>query len=96
MPATVPSAEMWRAIRQGVAGRVSIPDKKAGILVQSEGENFRVIRNGPLSIWGGWLMLAMVVLLACSSRLRGRIRVDDGFCGQTIERFNGLTASRIG
>ena len=35
------NAEMWRAIRQGIQGKVSIPDKKAGVLVQSEGEEWR-------------------------------------------------------
>lgn len=89
-PAIVPSAEMWRDIRQGVEGRVSIPDKQAGVLVQSEGDNFRALRNGPLSVWGGWLMLGVVVVLALFFTLRGRIRVDHGFCGRTVERFNVL------
>ncbi len=34
-------AELWRAVRKGVTGTVSIPDKKAGVLVQSEGDNWR-------------------------------------------------------
>ncbi|MGI9386996.1 MAG: hypothetical protein ACR2OX_06165, partial [Methyloligellaceae bacterium] len=46
------SSEMWRAVRKGVKGTVSIPDKKAGQLVQSEGDNWRAKRNGPLSTWG--------------------------------------------
>ena len=30
--------EMWKKVREGLSGQVSIPDKKAGQLVQSDGE----------------------------------------------------------
>jgi len=89
-PAIVPSADMWRDIRQGAQGRVSIPDRQAGVLVQSEGENFRALRNGPLSVWGGWMMLGVIVVLALFFAIRGRVRVDHGFCGRTVERFGVL------
>jgi len=89
-PDNLPRADMWRSVREGAAGRVTIPDQKAATLVQSEGENFRAFRNGPLSVWGGWMMLAMVVVLAIFFALRGRIKVEDGFSGHTIERFNFL------
>ena len=84
------SAENWRAIRQGVEGYVSIPDKKAGVLVQSEGDNLRAFRNGPLSVWGGWGMLAVIVLAGLFFLVRGRIKVEAGLSGRTIERFNAL------
>jgi len=87
-PNVVPRADMWRSVRQGTAGRVTIPDQKAAVLVQSEGENFRAFRNGPLSVWGGWMMLAMIVVLGIYYALRGRIRIEEGFSGHTIERFN--------
>src|SRR3546814_817359 len=50
-------AEIWRQVRKGLQGTVSIPNKEAGILIQSEGENWRAIRNGPLSTWGVWLQI---------------------------------------
>lgn len=84
------NAEMWRGVRQGVQGYVSIPDKKAGVLVQSEGEAWRNWRNGPVSTWGSWAILGMVVVLALFFALRGRIRLEHGWAGRTIERFSGL------
>lgn len=81
-------AQIWRMIRQGHQGTVSIPDAKAGVLVQSEGDNWRAVRNGPVSIYGAWLLLAMVVFLALFFALRGRIKVEKGLSGQKIERFN--------
>lgn len=80
-------SEMWRDVRSGVVGQVSIPDKQAGVLVQSGGESFRSFRNGPLSEWGGWAMLGIFVLLGLFYATRGRIRIDAGQSGRTVLRF---------
>jgi formate dehydrogenase subunit gamma len=86
----ISQTEIWRAVRKGIEGQVSIPDKKAGVLVQSEGDNLRAFRNGPLSLYGAWLLLVSVVLIALFFALRGRIKIDAGPSGQTVERFDAL------
>jgi formate dehydrogenase subunit gamma len=83
-------SDFWRAIRQGGQGMVSIPNEQAGVLIQSEGENWRAIRNGPLSTYGVWAMLGMIALLALFFALRGRVRIEHGRSGRVIERFNGV------
>ncbi len=83
-------AELWRAIRNGVQGSVNIPDKMAGVMVQSDGESWRAFKNGPLSQFGGWLLLAVIVVLVLFRVVRGQIKIDAGPSGQTIERFNAL------
>ncbi|MFN0262991.1 formate dehydrogenase subunit gamma [Tepidamorphus sp. 3E244] len=80
-------SEQWRDIRRGVQGTVSIPDKKAGVLVQSEGENWRNVRNGPVSTYSVWVIAGMIILLAVFFLIRGRIRIDAGKAGVTINRF---------
>lgn len=83
-------SEIWRAIRRGAQGNVSIPDKKAAYMIQSEGESWRAIRNGPLSVYGVWMIFGVIALLALFFVIRGRIKVDHGLSGKTILRFNGL------
>ncbi len=83
-------SDLWRTLRRGVQGKVSFTDKQKGVAIQSEGDNWRAVRNGPLSVFGGWLMLAMIVVLAVFFAVRGRIRVDAGLSGRTVERFNTL------
>lgn len=83
-------SDEWRQIRQGVQGYVSIPDKQAGVLIQSEGENWRALRNGPLSSWGAWLLLGVIAVLALFFALRGRIKLQSGWSGMLIERFNSI------
>lgn len=85
-----PQTDFWRAIRQGEQGTVSGPDKKAGQLIQSEGDNWRTMRNGPLSVYGAQIMIGMCLLLAVFFLLRGRVMIDHGWSGWTIRRFNGL------
>ena len=69
-------------------GSVSIPNAQAGQLIQSEGDNWRAVRNGPVTVYGAWAMLGIVALIALFFAVRGRIRIDAGPSGTTIERFN--------
>jgi formate dehydrogenase subunit gamma len=82
--------EMWKRVRGGLQGQVSIPDKKAGQLVQSDGESWRNLRNGPLPMYGLWSMVGVVALLTAFLFLRGRIRIEHGWAGRTITRFSDL------
>jgi len=83
-------SEFWRAIRQGEAGMVSIPDQQAAILIQSEGESWRSIRNGPVSVYGVWVIMGMIILLALFFAIRGRITIEHGESGELIRRFNSV------
>ncbi len=89
-PGSLPRADLWRNIRQGVVGRSTSRSPEAGMLVQADGENFRLVQNGPLPEYGGYVMLAMIVLLALFFAIRGRIRIEGGESGHTIQRFNLL------
>lgn len=82
------ASDRWRAIRYGVVGTVSIPDKKAGIMVQSEGEAWRVLTQGPLQSVGSWLLLLSVLAIIAYYLIRGRVRVESGLSGRTVQRFS--------
>ena len=86
-------ADLWRAVgQQEIVGQVSIPNKSAGRLVQRGGENWRAFKNGPLSTYGAWSLLAILVILVVFFAVRGRIMIGHGPDpqGRTIERFNAL------
>lgn len=73
-----------------VAGRVSIPDAKSGVLIQPQGREWRQTLEGPVKSVGGWLLVLTVVALAAFLAIRGRIKVEHGMSGRTIERFKGV------
>ncbi|MEM7428342.1 MAG: formate dehydrogenase subunit gamma [Pseudomonadota bacterium] len=76
-------SDFWNQIRHGAQG-------KGGQLIQSQGEDWRLFRNGPLKQYTSYGMLGMVILLALFFLIRGRIKIDHGWSGFTIERFNML------
>lgn len=71
-----------------LAGRVSIPDAKSGVLIQPQGREWRETLNGPVKSAGGWLLVLTVVGLAAFLAIRGRVRLESGPSGRTMERFN--------
>ncbi|MGB7334562.1 MAG: formate dehydrogenase subunit gamma [Salaquimonas sp.] len=80
----------WGDVRKGVEGTVSIPDTKAGVLVQSAGEDYRLTRKGPLFSYLGLAMLGTLIALAIFFALRGRIKVEHGLSGKKIKRFSDV------
>jgi formate dehydrogenase subunit gamma len=74
---------------QACPGRVSIPDQKSATLIQ-DGRQWQERMEGPVKRWGGWFLIAVVVLLALFYMMRGRVKIDSGLSGQKIERFTGF------
>ena len=72
-----------------IQGRVTIPDRKSGVLQQPEGREYRAFHERALPWIGGILILGMLLVLAVFYMVRGRIRMDVR-SGQKILRFNVL------
>ncbi len=81
------NAPVWRAVNSGVAHTTNNPANEAGVLIQSEGEQWRQLRPSLYSA-GGALLAAVIVLLMAFYLIRGPIRVDAPLTGRMIERFS--------
>ena len=80
--------ELWRALRYGSADvKVSTADERGRVLVQDGGMWWLEFRQGPLITYGLWLLAGTIGALAVFFLLRGRIRVEGGLAGRTVERF---------
>lgn len=77
----------WGDIQDGTTGTVSIPDKKAGRLIQTNGMEWLSWRNTDLYWYGAYGFAGMIVLLGLFLLVRGRIRVEHGLSGRLIQRF---------
>src|ERR1700740_3835047 len=49
------NAPVWRDVRSGQPNYTSIKGRETNVLVQSWGDTWRRIRNGPVTFYGGWL-----------------------------------------
>lgn len=80
-------AELWRQVRRGKAGTVSIPDRKAAVLIQSEGDNWQSWRKGPIAIVGAVSFWVMFFVVFGFFMIRGRVRISQGRSGRKVLRF---------
>jgi len=83
-------SDYWRNLRGGVQGTVSIPDKNAGVMVQSEGWRWMLLRNGPIMTYGSYALGGIVAALVLFFLYRGRIRVESGISGEKVLRFGPM------
>lgn len=75
------------ANQPGLAGRVSIPDQRSGLLIQPAGKEWRVFHQQQLPFIGAVAILGILAVIAVFFMVRGRIAIPGGPSGQTIQRF---------
>ena len=83
-------SDLWRFVRTGNAGSTQMKDELAAVMIQSEGDNWRAMRNGPISLIGALGMFAIIFALGLFYMARGRIKIDSGPSGKTILRFGTI------
>jgi formate dehydrogenase subunit gamma len=81
--------KLLNALKEGdkITGRISIPDPMASSLIQPAGRDWRDFQRHKLPIIAGVAIIGMLALLAIFLAIRGRIRVEHGFSGNTLLRF---------
>jgi len=85
------NAPFWREVRKGQDNpyqTTQVRGPETNVLVQSQGEMWRQIRNGPLTIYGGWLIVGVFLLLAVFYWSRGKMRLHEPLTGRRIVRFS--------
>ncbi len=82
-----PRANYWRSVRQGQSGYTAVSGPEANVLIQSGGQDWRNLRNGPISRYGGWLLAVTVLMLGIFFILFGTNKIEGGPLGVTVERW---------
>lgn len=82
------NAPVWREVRSGNVGYTSLPGREMGVLVQSAGETWRQIRNGPVTFYGGWLVVIATLIFAAIYFALGPLKLHDKATGRMITRFS--------
>ena len=71
----------------------SVAGRETNVLIQDSGREWRVLRNGPLTFYGGIVILVMPMLLLLFFVTKGKIPLKAKLTGRLIERFN--SAERV-
>ena len=84
------NAPLWRDIRSGDINAyqtTQVRGIETNVLIQTEGEVWRQIRNGPITVYGGWLMVVVFLLIGVFYWWRGKIMLHAPRTGREIVRF---------
>lgn len=87
---TTSDSELWRRLRGGESFKLTHPSLGTGVLVQSQGEDWRALRNGPISTYGGYFIVAMMIAIIAFFAFRGRVKTENP-TGRMVERFDMLS-----
>ena len=82
--------DLWRYVRTGNAGSTQMKGELSAVMIQSEGDNWRAFRNGPLSVYGAYGLAGIISLLVVFYLVRGRITIDAGPSEDRIMRFGTI------
>jgi len=88
---SVKEQQLLNALQGGsIGGRVSIPDQKSGRLIQPGGRDWRQFHEVTLRWIGAIAILGMLVLLVVFYLVRGQVKLESGYSGRRIVRFNAF------
>ena len=71
----------------------SVPGREANVLIQDSGQQWRKLHNGPVTFYGGIVILVVPALLLLFYLAKGPIKTPEKPTGRVIERFN--SAERV-
>ena len=86
---SVKEEQLFREL-QRLEGRISIPDRKLGILEQPAGRDWRQFSQVTLRWIGGIAILGALLGLVVFYLWRGMVKIQSGRSGRTITRFNAF------
>lgn len=82
------NAPIWRDVRSEQEHQTQVRGVETGVLIQSGGETWRELRNGPVSLFGGLLLVAITAVILLFHLMHGAIQVKSPLTGRMIQRFS--------
>jgi formate dehydrogenase subunit gamma len=93
------NAPVWREVQSGAPNYTSLPGRETDVLIQpsarflgqdartTAGEAWRQFRNGPVTFYGGWLVLLVTIAVLAFYFIKGPVKLHDRPTGRLIQRF---------
>jgi len=93
------NAPVWREVQRGTPNYTSIPGRETDVLIQPQarfpgqgvrstaGEAWRQFRNGPVTFWGGWLVVLVLAAILGFYFTFGPVKLHERPTGRVIRRF---------
>jgi len=79
---------VWSEVRSGAPQYSATIGRETNVLIQPQGQTWRALRNGELSVYGGWALVGMFLLIGAFYWWRGTIELHEPPTGRKIRRFS--------
>jgi formate dehydrogenase subunit gamma len=83
-----PRADVWREVRDGVAGTSAVTGQETNILIANGGQNWRQLRNDVIATIGAWAIVGIILALALYHVLTGGNKLEKPLSGELVERWS--------
>ncbi len=84
----VTDAGFWQQINKGVAGYSAVKGLESGVLIQTNGQQWRQLRNGLVTGTGAWAIAITVLALSIFFIVRGQVKLSEPRSGELIQRWS--------
>ena len=85
------NAPFYREVRSGPQTPYttsSAQGRETGVLIQSWGDTWRRIRNGPVTFYGGWLLVLTIAAMLGLYLWKGPVKLHEPETGRLMRRFS--------
>lgn len=84
------NAPIWRTVNSETVNYTSLPGAENGVLIQKTGQEWRLIRNGVITVYGAWLLTIALCGIVAMYVVKGTIKLHEPMSGRKIQRFTLL------
>jgi formate dehydrogenase subunit gamma len=84
------NAPVWREVRSASPQTTTVVGRETNVLIQSQGQSWRALRNGQISVIGGWALVVVFLVIATFYWVKGTVALHEPPTGRVVERFTPL------
>jgi len=86
------NSDVWRQVRSGDPKytTTTVRGRETDVLVQSWGDIWRRIRNGPVMFYGGWLLVLVMAAILGLYAWKGPVKLHEPLSGRQMRRFSAF------
>lgn len=78
---------VWSEVRSGLPQTTTVRGRETNVLINPEGQTWRAVRNGQLSVYAGWGVVLVILGITAFYIIKGAIPLHAPRTGNVIRRF---------
>ncbi len=84
------NAPVWRGVRSNAPATTTVIGRETNVLMQPQGQTWRTLRNSDISVFGGWALVLLFLVIATFYWVKGTLALHAPPTGRVLLRFTLL------